>query len=372
MSDAAQPPRKRSRQPHLEDDAELGRYDDSAFVEHPSLYYDDGNVNLSCENTLFRVHRSIVSKHSPVLCDILTSNEHEDRKPDILRGCLDVPLDETKEDAEVLLKIVYNDFRVESLKFAASELSLLSSAFRMATKYRIEPTLTEIYTRIQDRWPSVLDQHYKRSTIEKTLGVRRPLIFVRRPPGDSLRAATSTVAKGRNDVPQATTSMHPAHIIALLREAGCNDSSLLTPLFYASTCMSTRVGEHGRALEVLPPTDFARYVRGQERIRSYHTRVAVLVPVADTLGLPDGHVNQCFPAIKSFWATLADVGVYSNTGEIFATERDPVEAWAAVRLRLVAAPRPQICGECNQRLISRADSIGQVLWSNLPAFFELG
>lgn len=113
------------RQPHFAEDIQPGAdeddlacammEDDSGYnassVEHPLFYYDDGNIILSCEDddTLFRVHRSILAKRCPVLSNLITNLGHGDRKPQITVGCIHLPLSDTKEDLEALLKIIYHD-----------------------------------------------------------------------------------------------------------------------------------------------------------------------------------------------------------------------------------------------------------------------
>ena len=80
-------------------------------VRHPAFYFVDGNVTLSCEdeNILFRAHRSILVKGCPALRDLLTGAEHGDCKPDILAGCVHIPLSDTRKDVEALLGIIYHD-----------------------------------------------------------------------------------------------------------------------------------------------------------------------------------------------------------------------------------------------------------------------
>ncbi|KAH9931543.1 uncharacterized protein B0H18DRAFT_989874 [Fomitopsis serialis] len=234
---AAQSSRKRPRPDDLD-----GNTDESAVVEHPSLYYDDGNVILSCENMLFRAHRSVLSKNSPVLREMLETNGEEDRKPDVLRGCLHIALDHTKEDVETLLKIVYNDLRVDRLELVADELSLVTSIFRMSTKYRIERTLTEIYTLIRGKWPADLDAHDAKILLEQRNGLSRVprlfgLIGGGGGPATNVQGDPTAGAK-------ASPLIHPARIIILLREDGCNDVEVLTPLFYALTCAEFKVDEY--------------------------------------------------------------------------------------------------------------------------------
>jgi len=362
--DATQSSRKRPRSDDPDDNT-----DESAKVEHPSLYYDDGNVILSCENMVFRVHRSVLSKNSPVFREMLETRTkgEEDRKPDVLSGCLRIALDHTKEDVETLLKIVYNDLRVDHLRLAADELSLVTSIFRMAMKYRIERTLTEIYTLIRRKWPSDLDAHDARIMLEQRNGLSQvPRICG----GIGGGGPATNVLGDPIAVQKASQLIHPARIIILLREDGCNDVAVLTPLFYALTCAEVKVDEHDRALEELPRADIARFVRGLEQIREHHSRAVLSIPAVDSFGLLGSHVGQCWPGMRLLWAELGRV--WLDDGRMFASSRQPVETWG---LMLKPTPtqfaRYSICNECSQKLIARMHDMRKGLWSKLPSYFGL-
>lgn len=85
---------------------------------HPSLYYDDGNVvlmtfSLSGERRLFRVHRSILCKHSPVFADMfaippLMSDEPSHGISESYDGALLVQMPESPENLESLINVLYD------------------------------------------------------------------------------------------------------------------------------------------------------------------------------------------------------------------------------------------------------------------------
>lgn len=72
------------------------------YQNHPTLYHEDGNTIFSSASTLFCVHRSVVSKNSPVLRALL---EEPERKT--LRGMRHFEMEETAEDLEALLNVIY-------------------------------------------------------------------------------------------------------------------------------------------------------------------------------------------------------------------------------------------------------------------------
>ena len=105
------PPSDRKR-PRSELDAEL-------LVNHPALYFDDGNVILQCGKTLFRVHRSILLKHSTLFQEMLAPTR------DTLRNCTLLKVVDDKDDMRAFLNTIYDGLCVDS--FAASPLKISSS-----------------------------------------------------------------------------------------------------------------------------------------------------------------------------------------------------------------------------------------------------
>lgn len=72
------------------------------FVNHPTLYFDDGNVILGAGRILFCVHRSLLSKHSTVYRDIFEQTQAR------FRGHLHVEMEETAEEVEALVNVIYD------------------------------------------------------------------------------------------------------------------------------------------------------------------------------------------------------------------------------------------------------------------------
>ena len=83
------------------------REEPQTYVNHRTLYFDDGNVILSCGSTIFRVHRSLLSKHSSVFRERFQPPQ-EDVKPKLLHGLPLIILDDTSEEMEALLNTIYD------------------------------------------------------------------------------------------------------------------------------------------------------------------------------------------------------------------------------------------------------------------------
>ena len=79
--------------------------DPTITAPHETFYFDDGNAEVLCGNTLFRVHTIILSFHSPVLRRIFAqTNLVAAESPN---GCPRILTSDTSEDFSTLLKTIY-------------------------------------------------------------------------------------------------------------------------------------------------------------------------------------------------------------------------------------------------------------------------
>ena len=83
-------------EPHIES---------TAITPHETFYFEDRNVEVLCGNTLFRVHPSILSLHSPALRRMFAqSNLTAAESPN---GCPRILSSDTPKDFAALLKMIY-------------------------------------------------------------------------------------------------------------------------------------------------------------------------------------------------------------------------------------------------------------------------
>ena len=79
--------------------------DPTAVFPHMTFYLDDGNVEVLCGNTLFRVHTTVLSFHSPTLRRMFTqTNLAAAESPN---GCPRIPISDIPRDFTTLLKTIY-------------------------------------------------------------------------------------------------------------------------------------------------------------------------------------------------------------------------------------------------------------------------
>jgi hypothetical protein len=73
-------------------------------ARHDTFYFEDGNVEIVCEQTIFRVHSTILSFSSPKLRDTLSSSTLDAPMPE---GCPRIVVKDRSEDFAVLVKMIY-------------------------------------------------------------------------------------------------------------------------------------------------------------------------------------------------------------------------------------------------------------------------
>ena len=86
-------------------DEDIGEDSGERIPTHRDTFYlEDGNVEIVCGQTVFRVHSSIVSFSSPILQDMLSSSTFS---APMSKGCPRVVFKDSAEDFAVLLKMIY-------------------------------------------------------------------------------------------------------------------------------------------------------------------------------------------------------------------------------------------------------------------------
>ena len=79
--------------------------DTPATTHHDTFYFEDGNVEIACGDTIFRVHSSVISFSSPELREILSHKALVDAPTP--EGQPRITVSDSVEEFAVLLKMIY-------------------------------------------------------------------------------------------------------------------------------------------------------------------------------------------------------------------------------------------------------------------------
>lgn len=88
--------------------AKRQRMDGAEELTRSDIWHDDGSVVLQVESTLFRVHWSVISLHSPFFRDMRDLPQPADQPS--IEGCPVVVLHDSSEDVQYFLHALYNPF----------------------------------------------------------------------------------------------------------------------------------------------------------------------------------------------------------------------------------------------------------------------
>ncbi|PPR06074.1 hypothetical protein CVT26_005280 [Gymnopilus dilepis] len=121
-----------------------------------NFWFDDGNIVLNAQGTLFRVHRGIIGRHAQVFKDMTSIPQPQTGQEPSVEGCPLVPLDDDPEDWEHLLNVIY-DCNTSSFSKDTWNLPVLTSVLRLGRKYAFDHLYGEALKRVKLGVPSTLE-----------------------------------------------------------------------------------------------------------------------------------------------------------------------------------------------------------------------
>ncbi|KAK7054532.1 hypothetical protein VNI00_003730 [Paramarasmius palmivorus] len=104
---------------------------------HPKFWFYDGSIVLHCEDTIFRVHKTVLSTHCEVF-ETLFSIPQPESTEGTIEGCMVVQLQDRAEDMTDLLNALYYSSHFDSLKSDADPstmLKFIAGILRLSSKY---------------------------------------------------------------------------------------------------------------------------------------------------------------------------------------------------------------------------------------------
>jgi len=76
------------------------------IARHPEFYFSDGSVVLIVERTAFRVHQSVLARHSEVFSGMW--GMPQPKQADLYDGCPCVELPDSVNDFVDVLRVIYD------------------------------------------------------------------------------------------------------------------------------------------------------------------------------------------------------------------------------------------------------------------------
>ncbi|KAL1733280.1 hypothetical protein EV714DRAFT_246717 [Schizophyllum commune] len=122
---------------------------------HPDLYLADGSVIVRAEDTLFRVHISMLARHSIFFRDVFGMPKGGEGT-DQLDGCPVLFLQDRAEDVANLLSALYDGPVLRDN--SPDDFRVVAGVCRLATKYLIDTLRVKTIAHLSKAWPSTLKE----------------------------------------------------------------------------------------------------------------------------------------------------------------------------------------------------------------------
>ncbi|KAJ2924397.1 hypothetical protein H1R20_g12693, partial [Candolleomyces eurysporus] len=126
--------------------------------KHSAFYFNDGSIVLRVESVLFKVHSSILGRHSEVFHDLVEVPQPNDCEK--VDGCPVVDLQDDVEEFTDTLGAIYDPFHFDAIDSKSSLntlLNALSGILRISTKYNMDQLRKKSIRLLEAKFPSTLD-----------------------------------------------------------------------------------------------------------------------------------------------------------------------------------------------------------------------
>ncbi|KAJ3521783.1 hypothetical protein NMY22_g12168 [Coprinellus aureogranulatus] len=130
------------------------------FTKHPEFYFPDGSLAIRISDTVFRVHASILARHSEVFRDMAEIPQPPSDQCETVEGVPVVDLQDDAKEFEETLSAIYDPFYFDTLdsKSKLNEiLSFVSGPLRITTKYAMPKLRAKCISLLEAKFPSTLD-----------------------------------------------------------------------------------------------------------------------------------------------------------------------------------------------------------------------
>ncbi|KAI0778722.1 hypothetical protein BD413DRAFT_464683 [Trametes elegans] len=332
---------------------------------HPSLYYDDGTVVLSAlahdgERQHFRVHRSVLCRHSPVIADmfaippLLAEGSHT-CIAEMYDGVVHVQMPDTAEELTSFLTMFYDPLGTAYKRFDPNTPVLVEGALKLAMKYECDALRRRIIESLEADWPQTLAQWDARRAEAVILRSEHSLQLAGKVGGryldDRLPEPASAIRIASD---HAVPSILPAafYQLALLSTDADWDASRANPGKHL------RFGARTARWRLLDKRDLMRLVHGQKLLAG-HTRAIG----TDIFGL------RCQRGVKGCTKARNDCWKYFQENAPNSMD-DPLDILHdCMRLDTLFTDLP--CAACTAEITVMAEKKRRELWRSLPAVFNL-
>ncbi|KAJ7245038.1 hypothetical protein B0H12DRAFT_1203528 [Mycena haematopus] len=309
-------------------------------------YFDDGNVILMCGDSpatvTFRVHRSVMARHSEVFDSMFLVPQPGTDMVETLDGCQVVRMWDPPVELSNLIAALYDGpkFANESLE----DFYYLAGILRLATKYFIAKLRSQAIQHLTQTWSYTLKGHD--DMVEFAL--RAPLV-------------------GGLSYPR----VHPLHVISLAREV--NVRIVLPSAVYFLSLYPLEdllradhpklIVEHpSRPSSVLSPSDLRDYTL------MFQNRLDTILHFVRTF-CGKWTVSQTCSTASACAHGFAKLS--SRLNRSWITRTGPLHYMSQAVFDLSEDSKKTVCGPCRRAFAQDVAALREKVWNELPSILSL-
>lgn len=350
------------------------------FENHQSLYLTDGNVILTASSatrpnsfTVFRVHQSLLSRHSSILKEMLADTDAREEHD----GVPCIHMSDSEEELECLLKYIYGDLTLPLRRLTPSIVTTVSHLLKLSSKYSIPTIRKQLIPRLEQDWPPTL---FHWDTLELEISGLLSLWSDDPLPSyfdDYLPEPASALRLGFEC---AVPSILPSAFYHLNRLGVFQDRARKRedPENLSRKSLEKRNADWNR----LAASDLISLMKGQHHLKytakemvfdeprlcdlstHYHTFLRGLTNTGRGRGESEKKKEKQLCAIDAqweFWAQVKD-DWEANSNDVLRYLNDRVNT---------VQTRSEICPSCRTDIQKALKHMRQEIWAKLPFYFDL-
>jgi len=172
--------------------------------------------------------------------------------------------------------------------------------------------------------------------------------------------------------------MHPAGVIALLRECDYNGPDLLVPLFYSLSTFISKftLPPTGYNISALSIADTERFIIGVNKLRSLHAASSQCPVYAVVHSQPDTDAREsilCQYGLLGYWHNIAGPRLFDLKDQMC----HPIDDWGKLSQiartggigRSTGVSGEALCTGCKAKVLNHIELTRQKMWDALPELF---
>ncbi|KLO16670.1 hypothetical protein SCHPADRAFT_869451 [Schizopora paradoxa] len=315
---------------------------------HRTLWYSDGNIVLSTDRYLFKVHKSFLARHSSVFEDLFdfpvidgTDDDAENAgacatTQEMYDGLPLVTLAGDKgEDIAHLLRAVYEP-RYYDRTSNKTPLATIIALLQLSTKYDFKDIRGDVVFQISKHYPMDFSDYLTTKDSDEE---------------------SSLFGKQRWE----------CHIPLLAAAFTAQADVLLPTLYFVASGHSMEDILDPSNMDTLPPDCSRTLLLGREKLRRSLTTLAAFLPTYLAKGVKNNVCRERKPCL--------DIAIYSRSADFVDACFYRSGGRAIFRSNVVGLGKgntgPRVCDVCCKYVGIEVDKCRKVIWKHVPSYFEL-